>query len=336
MSTEIVKSGSTSFWKRPEGKTGAIVVAGTAVGGGIVLYKMLPYIIVLMQNTIYAVLLAFGALIVTSPIWSTRVRLLVSYMFQSLMRMLTGWFVEIDPIGIMRSYMQGRMKDQIELKKQIGVVEGVTHNLREIISQNDKEAAVELKIAGQANKMGKRAALVVSSRQAGRLKESNETYANLLKMSEVHLRQLYKWDEISTITIQDLDNTIREQERKRKMIRASYQAMNAAKRIIKGNEETDLFAQAVESITNDFDTKFGAIEQFRKESEALFERFDLVNGGFEEDALKELEAMEKRTDQLLLAPPEQRTLPLDASSEDRRVPVPASTNEVDSLYDRKS
>ena len=54
MSTELEKAASKTFWQKPEGKTGMVVAAGAAVGGGLLLYKALPYIIVLMENTIYA------------------------------------------------------------------------------------------------------------------------------------------------------------------------------------------------------------------------------------------------------------------------------------------
>jgi len=54
-----------SFWKRPEGKTGMIFAGALGLGGLYVLYKSLPFLIELVQNTLHlGILLAvLGALV---------------------------------------------------------------------------------------------------------------------------------------------------------------------------------------------------------------------------------------------------------------------------------
>ena len=44
---------SKSFWQRPEGITGGLLLAGLVVGGGILLSNILPVLVSLAQNTLY-------------------------------------------------------------------------------------------------------------------------------------------------------------------------------------------------------------------------------------------------------------------------------------------
>ena len=44
-----------SFWERKEGVTGQVVGVALVCGAGALLYRALPYIITLLENTIYAV-----------------------------------------------------------------------------------------------------------------------------------------------------------------------------------------------------------------------------------------------------------------------------------------
>src|ERR1039458_10726082 len=47
-----------SFWKRPEGPFGMVVLAALIVGGAIGLYAILPFLITLLTDTLHMVALA--------------------------------------------------------------------------------------------------------------------------------------------------------------------------------------------------------------------------------------------------------------------------------------
>jgi len=342
--TAIQKTGGKSFFEKPEGKTGMIITAAAAAVGGFFVLKYLAdvmgFVERIMESTLHTALAGGALFILSTPFWHPQVKLLVGYGVRSFLRMITEWFITIDPIGIMKNYLEDRRKDQAKLKQQIGVVEGVKSGLVTAIQENSAEAKQEFKIAGQAQKTGKRGALAVASRQHGRLEEANVEYGHLLKMVDMHLVQLYKWDEICGVTVDDLENTIRVQTKKRSLIQASWKALNAAKRILKHNEATAMLEQTMEHLKNDFDAKFGEIEQFRKDSASIFESFDLENGIMEEDMLKKLADADKRADELLLGPVMSRRLTADNGDiQDAEFSEITSgkgaTNEVDELFARK-
>ena len=112
------------FWSKPEGVTGTVVLAGLLIGGGAILYKYLPYLISLTQNMVYlaGMLLVLGAIIYM--VLDPRMRTLIGYMYKSIMRWITGIFVTIDPIGILKNYISDQNYNQPRvLIHTIGLIE---------------------------------------------------------------------------------------------------------------------------------------------------------------------------------------------------------------------
>ena len=99
-----------NFWERPEGVTGGVFMGALLLGGGYLLYKILPTLILLAENTLYlaGILAALAAVIYV--VLDPKMRNLVWYMYKAAMRWITGLFVQIDPIGILKSDVYKRQK----------------------------------------------------------------------------------------------------------------------------------------------------------------------------------------------------------------------------------
>ena len=177
-----------SFWKRPEGVTGSIVLAGLIGGGAFLLYTFLGSIIALASNTLYlaAMLVALGALIYV--VLDPKARNLSWYMYKSAMRWITGLFVKIDPIGILKSYVED-LKDNLgKMNKQITKLRSQMHQLREQIHNNNKQIETSLGQVQSAKDTNQESIMVLKSRQAGRLKESNIKLTDLYRKMEIKFR----------------------------------------------------------------------------------------------------------------------------------------------------
>jgi hypothetical protein len=127
-----------SFWQRPEGVTGGIFMAGLAIAGGYLFYKMLPTLISLAENTLYLGLILAGIGALLFVLLDPKARNLVWYMYKSFMRWLTGIFVQIDPIGILKSYIEDLENNLKNMNQQIGKLRGQMHKLKEIIKSQSK------------------------------------------------------------------------------------------------------------------------------------------------------------------------------------------------------
>ena len=118
-----------SFWSRPEGKTGMVVLAGLGVG----LYFLLPSLIgfagnliTLLGQTYAIVAMGAGLFVIAMVLLDGSFQRLVKNVFKLGMRAITGAVIEIDPIGIMKNYIQEALKklDQMGEAKEALIFDG--------------------------------------------------------------------------------------------------------------------------------------------------------------------------------------------------------------------
>lgn len=333
----------TSFWKKPEGKTGAIVLAGVVIGGGILLANALPVLVALASNTLYlaGMLLVLGAIIYM--VLDPRMRNLVWYMYKSVMRWITGLFVQIDPIGILKSYVDDLKDNLRKMNRQISQLRGQMHKLQEMILNNKKEIKNNLNLASQAKQKNKQSVMILKSRKAGRLKESNMKLEDLYKKMEILYRVLRKMYENSEIMLEDIQDQVMVKEQERKAIHASSSAMKSAMNVINGNaDKRAMFDQALEAIADDVSSKVGEMERFMEMSENFMSSVDLQNGVFEEEGLKMLEKWEQEGVSLLLGDKKEELL-LEAADDEnvldlnqpikKPVRVGNHSNQYDSFFE---
>jgi len=290
-----------SFWKRPEGKTGVLFMGLMGAGGLYLLYKVLPFLITIVENTLYlGILLAvLGALIYM--ILDPKMRNLIFYMYKSIMRWITGVFIQIDPIGILKSYIDDLRDNLKKMNKQIAVLKGQMKRLQMIMADNKKNINNNLKLASAAKDKDKKGVMILKSRKAGRLKESNMKLDELYRKLEILYRVLFKMYENSEILLEDIEDQVMVKEQERKAIRASHSAMKSAMNIIAGNsDKKEMFDRALEAIADDVSTKIGEMERFMEMSNSFMDSIDLQNGIFEEEGLELLEKWENEGVSLIL------------------------------------
>ncbi len=304
-----------SFWKRPEGVTGAIVLGGIVIGGGILLATVLPLLVSLVQSTLGLVvtLLILGAVIYMAL--DPKMRNLVWYMYKSTMRWITGLFVKIDPIGILKNYVEDLKSNLTKMNQQINRLRGQMHKLKELMLNNQKEIQSNLEIASKAKQSNQQNVVILKSRKAGRLRESNMKYEDLYKKMEIMYRVLTKMYENSQIMQEDIADQVEVKEQERKAIHASNSAMRSAMSIIKGDKDKRaMFDQALEAVADDVSQKVGEMERFMELSDNFMRSIDLQNGVFEEEGLKMLEKWETEGVSKLLGS-EKATILSQANSE---------------------
>jgi len=324
-----------SFWSRPEGTTGAIFLAGIVGGLGYLIFSNIDWILGLLSGTLSMVLtlLVLGAIIYM--VLDPKMRTLVSYMYKSVMRWITGIFVTIDPVGILKNYIDDLKDNLKKMSSQIGSLKGQMRKLKNIVAENNGEIEKNMAIARKAKQMGDQKSMMLSSRKAARLKESNGKYSALHKKMSVLYKVLSKMYTNSEILLEDTVDQVKVKEQERKAIRASHSAMSSAMSIIKGDsDKRAMFDQAMEVIADDVSNKVGEMERFMEMSSDFMNSVDLQNGVFEEQGLKMLEEYEKKSTLLLLGGEEQLdTEVLDLKELDVQMGSDSSDSEYEGLFD---
>jgi len=290
-----------SFWERPEGVTGQIVGVSLIAGGAYLLYKVLPAIITLLENTLFAGALAVAAIAMFYVITDRRFWRLGSYLYQSLMRKITQVFVEIDPIGVMRNYVSDLEKKLANMGSRIAKLSGMIRACQEEIKKNEGIKNASLMMVKEARKTGKTLVIAGESRQAGRMQEANVTYQDLLSKMQLLYTVLIKYQEISSFLIKDINREIDVKMRRKQMADAAYSAIKSAKSIINGDPDAKaMFDMANEYLAADYAMKIGEIEDFVRMSDSFVSTIDLQNGVYEANAMKMIEEWERRGDSILL------------------------------------
>lgn len=333
-----------SFWERPEGVTGQVVGVLLIAGFGLLLYKALPFLITLLQNTIYATVLGVIAIALGFIVTDKRFWRLGSYFYMSLMRKMTQIIVNTDPIGTMKTYVEKLTAKLTDMSVRITKLRGMIQQCKDEIEANDKKRDGSLKSLKVAKAQNKLFDAAFESREVGRLNEATLTYKDLLTKLELLYRVLVKYQEVSTYLIKDMTSEIKLKERKKEVMSAASSVIKSAQDIIMGNpDERAMFDMANEYLAADYAFKVGEIEDFARVSDGFMKSIDLKNGVYEADALDMLTEWEKNADSLVLGDDKRllienspmASLPINHMPNPAKVPVPASSSVVDWFGDQK-
>jgi hypothetical protein len=292
---------SKGFWERPEGVTGMIFAAMMALAGGYFFVSNLEFLKNAMENTLYAGVMLMALAAIVYVILDPKARNLMWFGYKSFMRAITRIFVNIDPIGVLKGYIEHLEGSLGKMTKQMNQLRGQMHKLKELIITNQREIQSNLAQANQAKDAQKDAQMILKTRKAGRLTDSNMRLDELYKRMETLYRILTKMHETSYVMAEDLKDQIMVKETERNAIMASHSAMQSAMSILTGNpDKKAMFDMALEAIATDVSSKMGEMENFMQMSEKIMNGIDLQNGVFEEEGLKMLEDWEKKGTSLLL------------------------------------
>ena len=291
--TKVTKS----FWQKPEGVTGMLVLL--AVGYG--LFVALPFIITLLQNTIYAAILglvlAGGVYVALDP----KFRTLVSYMYKTAMRSITGAFINLDPVAILEVYIRDMQSSRTDMNEQIKNLRGQMQSLSQVIQKNAAEKEANFRRANKAQETGQKEHVFLATRKAGRLEKSNMTLQTLHTKLEMLYRALAKMYETSGIVLEDTIDEVDVKKREQAALKAGSSAFRSAMKIISGDPDKKyMFDKAMETLVDDIGAKVGEMERFMEMSAKVIASVDLDNAVYEEEGFKMLEKWQNESTSILL------------------------------------
>lgn len=320
---------SKSWFQRTEGKFGtAVTVAMLVAAGGAALFfwgAILPFLITVMSNTLYLIGLSAAVLACLWVVFDPRWRNLAFYGYKSLMRGLTSLFIEIDPIGILKTYISQLQRRLEQMDEGIAKLTGQITKLKLQITKNENDRVHNLELMQEAQKRGSEARniFVLKGRQAGRLEKSNLTLTDMLKKMESLLKVLQKMRGAASVMVEDIKGEVDVKTQERAMILAGYGAFTAAKKILQGGgDEKELFDDTMAHLADDYGMKLGEIEHFMDVSKGFIDGVDLENGVFETNALKQLEAWEEKSANMLSNPPANGRWRVDGDVKIPALPAP--------------
>lgn len=289
-----------SFWKRPEGVTGLVFMTGIAAGLAFLIATFWNPISLFIGTTIGLVATVVVLGVIAFSLIDPKARAMLGFMYKSVMRKVTGLFVNIDPIGILKTYIEELENNLTEMRKQIGKLRGQVRHLKTLVETNNTEIKKQLQLAQLAKDRDKKQQMILSSRRAARLKESNQKYQVLLNKMDVLYRVLDRMHQNSEVLLEDTRDQVSMKIEERKIIRTSHGAMSSAMSVINGNpDQRAMFDAAMEGIAEDVANKVGEMERMMELSSEFMTSVDLQNGVFADEGLRMLEEWERKSDLML-------------------------------------
>jgi hypothetical protein len=326
------EQGTKAWTSRPEGKVGTVVgillIGGAAVGALYFWGIILPWLIMMMANTLTLMALCAGFAAVCWVLFDKRWRNLAWYAYKSLMRALTSAFIDLDPIGIMKSYVAS-LKDKLaEIDKSLGLLEGQRRSLHQQIDKNEHDRTHCLELMKVAQAQHRQDVIALQGRQAERLAGSNVSLQTLLTNMDKLAAFLGKMRERSDIMIQDIQGEVDVRTRERASLLAGYSAFSKAKSIMQGSgDEREMYDMTTEKLIADYSDKMGEIDQFMNVSKGILATGDLEDGVAINNALAALDTWSNKTG----------AAPVNGADVHLRVqPVPPTTDFSDFFEDSTS
>lgn len=302
-----VMQGLKSFWQRPEGTLGKIVLVLAALAAGWGFVQILPFLIAAAASTLQLAVLIGALVLFLFVVTNHRVITLGKLIFQSAMRYLTGLFIELDPIGILKNYIAEMKKNLAVMDEQLGNLNGSIRTLQNQIDANQKEAEHSMALANQADKRlaaGNLAALdqqqymsakVTNQRHAASLININKSLGDLRNKLQILYDQLVRWRATAEFQVTDKENRVNEEEMRRRALKKAYSVFQAAKKIFRGDPVANqIYDQTLEYLANDAGQMLGEMEDFNRLANKLMTNMDLETGAVNDEAMKQLNEFQQK------------------------------------------
>ena len=285
-----------SFWKRPEGPFGMVVLAALIIAGAWGFYAILPFLITLLTDTLHMVVLAAILIAILWLVFNPTFRTAVSNLFQNTVRFFASWVVETDPIGILRNNLDDMKKAKYNLDQTLQRFAGSDERLqRSIAAKSDEinglghKAAKAEQMANAASDPMEKERLQLERQtfleQAGMLMQGVKQLQALEDQTSKMLKTFQHWSQISDSKIQRTENKVNFLAEQRKMILDAKATLGMGQQLLRGNpEQLKMVDMALEYLEDDTSRTLGEIREFSRYTDKLLTDDQIESGAAADEA----------------------------------------------------
>ena len=303
MDTSIGGGSASNLFKKPGSTTNSLInlLIPAAIIGAVIWFfggTIGDYIVNAMDNMLHMVLVGGVLVFIGALFLDPKKR--AWYMYRSFTRFLTGLFIDIDPIGILKSYKE-RMEGKLaEMQESISALKG--QRVKTVKHQQENLAALdnEYRLMQQAQKVNDASAMNVHSKQVTRLDQRKTRYEGELNRLNLLVAIMDKYYNLCNTTILDMGNEIKYREEERDEAKQSRKAVGAAMSILKGLPEKELWDEATLKLENDYSQAIGEVENFLDVTKNILSTSDLQDGADAGKAMEMLDSWQKKNSNVAL------------------------------------
>lgn len=287
-----------SFWNRPEGVVGFLFLAAIAAMGLVYFNRVVEFLIKVTENTLYLAVLLAALGILIFLFTSKDVRTAVFFLFKTMMRKIAGLVIQLDPIAIMKIYIDDLKDKRRKMQGQIDQLAGQLVKLNRKINENNdvikQKFAEANKAQSMSDKPGMKEAASLATIEGAGLQEMNEKLFPLQRNIQTVLAFMEKVNTSADYIIKETEIKVKLKEAEYQIVKESSNALRTAVSIFKGNPDKKFyFDESMEYIQDDMSKKLGEMKRAMDLSMDFINSVDIQNGVLSDKGQAMLEAYNK-------------------------------------------
>jgi hypothetical protein len=225
-------------------------------------------------------------------VWD-RPRTLLFYGLQMISRWVTGNFVELDPVAILKSFVRQMEKRREVIRDRLGRIVGVRRMVEAKVARSEKERQEALRLAkaaqGHGDEDGLNAHAEIAARRARDIEEYRSMQQQMLSIEKLLQRVLRRAD-YHIQTAQDEANQLAD---KHTITGAVASATAAAQGIFGDSDLAEVRDMAAERIRDDYEKRLGELQTLIDLTD-FDHAVDLNQMAFRQEGLSQLAEAEKK------------------------------------------
>jgi len=284
-----------SYWSKPEGITSLLFLGAAGAFGLYYWNKITAFLIEVTQNTLYLGFLMAVLALVIFLFTSKDVRTAVFFLFKTLMRNITGLVIKLDPIAIMKIYIDDLKEKREKMQGQINTLAGQLVKLNKNINENNEQIKQKFAEANKASTMldrpGMKETASLATIEGAGLQEMNEKLFPLQRNMKTVLEFMEKVNKSADYIIKETEIKVKLKEAEYRIVKESSNTLRTAVSIFKGNPVKKFyFDESMEYIQDDMSQKLGEMKRAMDLSLDFINGVDVQNGLLSDKGQAMLEA----------------------------------------------
>ena len=273
-------------WVIPAAAIGAILwFFGSFIG---------DFLVNAVDNIAHLAIVGTGIVLFGWLILDGQLRNLLFYLYRSLMRWITSQFIDMDPIGVLKTYKE-RMEGKLtEMKTSLDALKGQRVKVLRRQADNDSALQNTYGLLAQAKKTNDQSGVNVQGKEVTRKEQKKTRYIEELKRLSLLITIMDRYYHLCDDTITDMGNEIKFREEEREEAKADRGVVRGAMAILKGLPEKDMWDEATVKLESDYTAAMGEVENFLDVTKNILSQADLQDGVDTEKAMQMLDAWQNK------------------------------------------
>lgn len=286
-----MEANTRGYFSGPEGKVNATTWGALGLGMAVVIYLMGgsvgDYMVSAADNMLHLAIIGGILLFIIAALVDPKKR--AWYLFRSLVRWMTSMFIELDPIGIRKSYCERVQAKYEKFTEAVATLRGQLIIAQRKALQNSQELTQQTQLFHAAASRGDQRQEVLISKDIKRKEALKSQYDNSIASLTKIQKVVVRYQEICADTVTDLQADIKFRQEQQALTQSTRSITGGIKAILQGLPEKDMYDEAGDVLDNQYDQTIGEFDNVLDMTKGILTNADLSDDAALQAALSKFE-----------------------------------------------